>query len=141
MPVTRSSPPGGRAVDSLDELVLQGPSGSIGPALMILGEGDEVRVRVGTLARLMRLPRQTLWRVAARHRIVDARGLVRVADVRAISEDYDARVIALLEHARILRDKSENTAIARIERIEKAIEHIGAALGIHAWSGSPTGRT
>lgn len=124
----------------MDDLLLNGPSGPIGPAFVILGEGDETRVRVGTLARLMRIPRQTLWRVATRLRIVDAQGLVRVADVRAISDDYDARVIALLEHARTLRDHGQNTAIARLERIEKAIEHIGATLGIHAWSGTPTGK-
>jgi hypothetical protein len=124
----------------MSDLLFEGPSGAIGPALVILGEGDDVRIRIGTLARLMRISRQTLWRIATKRRMMDARGLVRVADVRAISDDYDARILALLDHARAMRDNGQTTSIARLERIEKAIEHIGAFLGLHAWSGTPTGK-
>lgn len=120
-----------------DELLLQGPNGSIGPLLTGFGDGWDTRIRIGTLARLMRIERPTLWRQCTRAGLVGRNGLVRVGDVRALSEDYERRLFDLIGYAQDLRNSESQSTEARLERIEKAIDTIGAALGLHPWSACP----
>jgi len=120
-----------------DALVYEGPDGAIGPLVLILGEGPEARVRVGTLARLLRVARQTLWRQCTKLGLVGTDGLVRVGDVAAISEGYERRTMALMDYAQTIRDRESDGIEARLTAIETAIDSIGAVLGLHPWSATP----
>lgn len=118
-------------------MVYEGPhGGAIGPLVLILGEGPEARVRVGTLARLLRIARQTLWRQCTRLCLVGTDGLVRVGDVAAISEEYERRTMALMDYAQTMRRETDGIE-ARLAAIETALDAIGAVLGLHVWSATP----
>jgi hypothetical protein len=120
-----------------DALLYEGPDGAIGPLLAIVGEGPAARLRVGTLARLLRIARQTLWRQCTRLGLVGTDGLVCIGDVAAISPAYERRVTDLMDYAHeTLRTEAQGLE-ARLAALEGAVDAIGAVLGLHPWSATP----